>query len=84
MAGNFASMCSTQEGAFGSKANQSEVPRDPLLAALEKKSALVRSDQIEVTVEGNHVDPAEGAPKTIPAPARGRFEVGPIYIDYLL
>jgi beta-lactamase superfamily II metal-dependent hydrolase len=84
MAGNFASMCSTQEGAFGSKANQSEVPRDPLLAALEKKSALVRSDQIEVTVDGNHVDPAEGAPKTIPAPARGRFEVGPIYIDYLL
>jgi hypothetical protein len=84
MAGNFASMCSTQEGAFGSKANQSEVPRDPLLAALDKKCALVRSDSIAVTIDGNAVDPATDAPKTIATPNRGHFVVGPIYVDYFL
>jgi len=81
---DFASMCSTQEGAFGSKANQSEVPRDPLLAALETKCAVVRSDSIPVTIEGNAVPAADGAPKGLPErKVKGRFEVGPIYVDYL-
>src|SRR5690349_11581407 len=50
MAGDFVSMCSTQEDTFGSRKNNSEVPRDPLLEALKKKSAIVRSDDVPVTV----------------------------------
>src|SRR5258705_13101271 len=55
MGGDFASMCSTQEDSFGTVANESEVPRVPLLTALAKKSKIVRSDQFAVTVPGNPV-----------------------------
>jgi beta-lactamase superfamily II metal-dependent hydrolase len=82
MGGDFASMCSTQEDSYGNPDKGTEVPREPLLEALEKKSALVRSDQIAVTA-GDGVAPAPDAPKTIPKPARGSFQVGPIYVDYL-
>ena len=82
MGGDFASMCSTQEDSFGTVANQSEVPRIPLLSALSKKTTLVRSDQFAVTVPGNAVPAIKGAPKKLPSPARGRFEQGPIFIDY--
>jgi hypothetical protein len=44
MGGTFASMCSTQADTYGNPDKGTEVPRDPLLAALAKKSALVRSD----------------------------------------
>ena len=69
MAGEFVSMCSTQADTFGTRENKSEVPRDPLIAALAKKSSVVRSDD---------------APGNLPQPKRGRFEEGPIYIDYFL
>jgi beta-lactamase superfamily II metal-dependent hydrolase len=82
MGGDFASMCSTQEDSFGTVENDSEVPRVPLLAALSKKSRIVRSDQFPVTVPGNEVPAIDGAPKNVPAPKNGRFEKGPIYIDY--
>jgi beta-lactamase superfamily II metal-dependent hydrolase len=82
MDGDFATMCSTQEESFGKVENQSEVPRVPLLEALGKKSKIVRSDQIAVTVAGSEADAADGAPKKIPTPSRGRFEKGSIYIDY--
>jgi beta-lactamase superfamily II metal-dependent hydrolase len=84
MGGDFPTMCSTQEDSFGTVANASEVPRIPLLRALGKKSQIVRSDQIEVNVPGNKVPAAHGAPAKLPKPARGRFETGPIYIDYFL
>lgn len=82
MGGDFASMCSTQEGAFGSVDNQSEVPRGPLLDALGKKSKIVRSDQYAITLPGSETAAIEGAPKKLPTPDHGRFEQGPIYIDY--
>jgi beta-lactamase superfamily II metal-dependent hydrolase len=82
MGGDFASMCSTQEDSFGTVANNSEVPRIPLLDALSKKTTLVRSDQFAVTVSGNAVPAVKGSPKKLPSPTRGRFEQGPIYIDY--
>ena len=84
MGGDFASMCSTQEDSFGSVANDSEVPRGPLLDALAKKSKIVRSDQFAITLPGNEVPAVEGATKQLPTPKRGRFEKGPIYIDYFL
>jgi beta-lactamase superfamily II metal-dependent hydrolase len=82
MGGDFASMCSTQEDSFGSPDNQSEVPRIPLLDALAKKSKIVRSDHFAVTLPGSEVPAIKGAPKQLPKPKRGRFERGPIYIDY--
>ena len=83
MAGEFVSMCSTQADTFGSRENKSEVPRDPLMAALAKKSATVRSDDVAVTV-GDGVPAYAEAPAELPTPKRGRFEEGPIYIDYFL
>ena len=83
MGGNFVTMCSTQEDSFGTVENESEVPRGPLLDALGKKSpVIVRSDQIAVTVPGNAVPAIKGSPKSIAKPKRGRFEKGPIYVDY--
>jgi beta-lactamase superfamily II metal-dependent hydrolase len=82
MGGNFASMCSTQEDSFGSVENESEVPRGPLLDALAKKSTIVRSDQYAITLSGSEVPAIKGSPKHLPKPDRGRFEQGPIYIDY--
>ena len=84
MGGNFPTMCSTQEDSFGSVANASEVPRLPLLAALAQKSRIVRSDQIDVNMPGNKVPAIPGASATLPTPDRGRFEKGPIYLDYFL
>jgi len=82
MGGDFTTLCSTQEDSFGSPKNESEVPRVPLLDALGKKSSIVRSDQLPVTVPGNNVAAAAAAPKKLPQPKKGRFEQGPIYIDY--
>ena len=82
MGGDFASMCSTQADSFGTKENNSEVPRIPLLDALAKKSKIVRSDHFAVTLPGSEVPPVAGAPKQLPKPKNGRFEQGPIYIDY--
>jgi len=62
--------------------NDSEVPRGPLLDALAKKSKIVRSDQFAITLPGSEVPAIKGAPKQLPTPKRGRFEKGPIYIDY--
>lgn len=84
MGEGFVSMCSTEAGSFGSVDNKSEVPRDPLMAALARKSALVRSDQIPVTLAANTVAAVEGTPKTLPKPKVGRFEAGDCYIDYFL
>ena len=84
MGTGFAAMCSTQADSFGSVQNNSEVPRGPLLDALEKKCALVRSDQIAVELDGLTVPPAEDVPQEVPKPQRGRYEVGSCYVDYLL
>jgi hypothetical protein len=84
MGKDFVTMCSTQSGSFGSLENESEVPRVPLLDALGKKSALVRSDQIAVTVNGQTIPAAPDAPATLPKPKAGSFVVGECYVDYFL
>ena len=84
MGGDFPTMCSTQEDSFGTVDNDSEVPRIPLLDALRSKSPIVRSDQIEVNMPNVKVPPVAGSPKTLPKPAQGHFEAGPIYVDYFL
>lgn len=84
MGTGFAAMCSTQADSFGSVKNASEVPRGPLLEALGKKCALVRSDQITAEVDGLTVPPAADAPSQLPKPRHGRYVVGSCYVDYLL
>jgi hypothetical protein len=60
-----AAMCSTQPGCYGQESKGSEVPRGPLLDALQKKTQgrLVRSDQIAAGSEG----PTGGLAKDLPA-----------------
>jgi beta-lactamase superfamily II metal-dependent hydrolase len=84
MGTDFVAMCSTEGGTFGSVENESEVPRAPLLAALATKSAVVRSDQIAVDVEGKKVGAAADTPAHPATPKRGKFVVGSCYIDYFL
>jgi len=82
MRSDFAAMCSVEAHTFGTESNNSEVPRGPLLDALEKKGALVRSDQIAVSV-GN-LDVPAGSKLSLPTPKKGRFAIGSCYVDYLL
>jgi beta-lactamase superfamily II metal-dependent hydrolase len=86
MGEGFAAMCSTQLDTYGSIQNASEVPRIPLLAALEKKcQSVVRSDHHAFDFEGKKVKAVPGAATALPKPKRGgRFEVGPCFVDYLL
>ena len=82
MGSDFVSMCSVQLDSFGSEEHDSEVPRIPLMDALAKKSALVRSDQLAVS-EGDPPVQA-GVDKKLPKPKAGRFEVGSCFVDYFL
>ena len=81
-------MCSTQEDSFGSVAKGSEVPRIPLMEALDKhERTVVRSDQIAVELnDGVTIPPIESAPAALPKPqpGRGRLHPGPCYVDYFL
>lgn len=83
MGSDFASMCSTQEDSYGNVLKGTEVPRNPLIEALAKKSATIRSDYFAVDFNGNKVDAIASAPE-LPAPKKGRYVVGDIYVDYLL
>lgn len=82
MGSDFVAMCSVQKDSFGTEKNASEVPRLPLLDALAKKSALVRSDQFPVS-EGD-VSVRAAVRKKMPTPKTGKFEVGSCYVDYFL
>src|SRR5262249_16893832 len=81
----FASMCSTEAGVYGTEdpddpTKGTEVPRGPLLEKLASESALVRSDQIAITVAGKQI--AAKAPAALPAPLPGsRFKQGPLWVD---
>lgn len=84
----FAAMCSTQGDVYGTEdpddpTKGTEVPRGPLLDKLASESALVRSDQIAITVGGKQI-PAQ-APAALPAPPPGsRLSPGPIWVDCYL
>jgi beta-lactamase superfamily II metal-dependent hydrolase len=70
-------MCSTEPGQYGSTAKGSEVPRLPLLAALDQKThhQLVRSDQIKTAER----PPTAGLP---PPPPIFEVPTGELFIDY--
>jgi hypothetical protein len=84
----FPAMCSTQKDVYGTEnpedpAKGTEVPRDPLLQQLGSQSALVRSDQVAITVDGKEI--AAPALAALPPSAPGsRFETGALWIDCFL
>jgi beta-lactamase superfamily II metal-dependent hydrolase len=70
-------MCSTQPGCYGSVSRGTEVPRGPLLEALNKKTnhQLARSD--EIPAQGHQPTPGAGPlPPVFKSPPAG------LYIDY--
>ena len=84
----FAAMCSTQADVYGTEnpddpTKGTEVPRGPLLEQLASESALVRSDQIAITVDGKMI--AAKVPAALPAPVPGsRFEQFALGVDCYL
>jgi hypothetical protein len=84
----FAAMCSTEKDVYGTEhpedpAKGTEVRRVPLLDALGKASALVRSDQIDITFKGGKE--AARVPAALPKAVPGRrFEKGTSWIDCFL
>jgi hypothetical protein len=85
----FASMCSTQEGVYGTEdpddpTKGTEVPRIPLLQQLGQESALVRSDQVAITVPGKGPIKAAAPANLPPAGGGHRFDDGAFWIDCYL
>lgn len=84
----FVAMCSTEAGVYGTEHPEdptkgTEVPRGPLLDKLAAEGALVRSDQIAITVDGKRIDAA--MPAALPAaPPRMRLAQGPLWVDCYL
>ena len=70
-------MCSTQPGCYGKASSGTEVPRVPLLAALEKRTnnQLARSDEIPAADEKPTPDAGE-------VPSIFKVPTGQLYIDY--
>jgi hypothetical protein len=84
----FPAMCSTQEGVYGKENPHdptagTEVPRIPLLNALGAAAALVRSDQIEISV-GSKEEPAMVNDPLPNSTVGTRFEKGTLWIDCFL
>jgi beta-lactamase superfamily II metal-dependent hydrolase len=79
-ANGFVAMCSTQIDTYGNPDKDSEVPRIPLLTALGKGCALVRSDSFAVTVGGKSIPAGRSGP--LPKPKVGKFEKKGLYVEY--
>jgi beta-lactamase superfamily II metal-dependent hydrolase len=82
-ANGFVAMCSTEFGVFGKTANESEVPRTPLMKALGDECALVRSDSFAITTTSKGViKPAKGAAADLPKPKVGKLATKNLYVEY--
>jgi beta-lactamase superfamily II metal-dependent hydrolase len=71
-------MCSTQPGCYGKASSGTEVPRIPLLEAIEKRTdnQLARSDQVKAGTQDRT--------KGLDAPTKPFSTPGDLYIDYVL
>jgi len=82
----FISMCSTEDLVFGSRDNNSEVPRLPLMDVIGKGSCLIRSDAIPITFTDPKtnkqvtVDARDGV--TLPKPKVGKINKTKLYLEY--
>jgi hypothetical protein len=75
-------MVSTQPGTYGNPAKGTEVPRDPLMSALDEVSTLVRSDSFDITTKAlGAIKAAEGS-DALPTPKVGTMTKGNLYVEY--
>lgn len=82
-ANGFVAMCSTQIGVYGKTENDSEVPRAPLMTALGKECALVRSDSFPITLSSKKtIAPGKGAAADLPKPKAGKLVQEGLYVEY--
>jgi len=84
----FVSMCSTEDEVFGSRDNDSEVPRIPLMKALGDGSCLVRSDSIPITFTdadtGKQITVKARKGVKLPTPKSGKIRAAKLYLEYTL
>ncbi len=73
-------LCSTQDGVYGSE--DTAVPLAKLMANLGKRCNVVRSDQLEVRVNGATIKAASEA--KLPETTAGKLSQGELWIDYTL
>lgn len=83
----FVSMCSTEDEVFGSRENESEVPRIPLMKVIEKGSCLIRSDAIPITFTdpktNKQVTVKARAGVKLPDPPKGsKINKTKLYLEY--
>lgn len=82
----FVSMCSTEDKVFGSRDNDSEVPRVPLMNVIGKGSCLIRSDAIPITFKdaktNKSVTVKARAGVTLPKPKVGKISKTKLYLEY--
>lgn len=71
-------MCSTEADVYG-ESDETAVPLEELMTALEDQRTLVRSDAIPVTVEGSAVETHYKLPKNVTGLSVGKF-----WVDYKL
>jgi beta-lactamase superfamily II metal-dependent hydrolase len=84
MRSNIVAMCSTEPGVYGTVSKGTEVPRGPLLDALEQKLTVLRSDEIEAHRDGAVVPPSHDEHDDVAMqPKSGRIVVGDGWVDYL-
>ena len=76
----FVAMCSTQPNTYGSSINKSEVPRVPLMQALNKECTLVRSDSLAIKVGKKSIRVGVKAP--LRQPKVGKLIKKGLYIEY--
>jgi len=82
----FISMCSTEDGVYGNPDKGTEVPRVPLMKALEDGSWLVRSDSIPITITDAETNKSKiiKARKgvSLPKPKVGKIKTAKLYLEY--
>jgi hypothetical protein len=82
----FVSMCSTEDEVFGSRDNDSEVPRIPLMKVIGKGSCLIRSDAIPITFTdpktNKQVTVKARSGVTLPTPKVGKINKTKLYLEY--
>ncbi|APV51006.1 hypothetical protein BWI17_15715 [Betaproteobacteria bacterium GR16-43] len=85
---HFVAMCSTENGVYGTEdpddpTKGTEVPRIPLLAKLSEQAALVRSDQVAITVKMKKIAAAVKLPMPKASPGT-RLVEGELWVDCFL
>jgi hypothetical protein len=82
----FVSMCSTEDGVYGNREKDTEVPRVPLMKVLSDGSCLLRSDSIPIsftdadTQKTVTIKARKGV--KLPKPKTGKVRAARLYLEY--